>query len=278
AAALRHLGECAQCASAAGDDLLSEATRVRESLAAEALEPPQHLAEEELFGWVDGVLDPASRRMVEAHLEECDLCRDDVADLQRLRRRPKPRRSWLWAAAAAAILIVAFLLLRPHREQRTPPIVRSPAPTPRTQPQSPQPYAKPEWSALVAGAAASGHLQHRHDLAWLRGREEILRGEAERPGGRFDPSGVVVDDPRPELSWPRVEGAGYVASIFDGDELVARSAALKRERWTPPRPLRRGRIYTWQIDASSPRGAQLLPAPPAPPARFLLLGQREHDE
>jgi hypothetical protein len=48
-----------------------------------------HLTAEEIAGYLDAVVDSASRRRIEAHLVRCDYCLDEVlAVLQHLRRGP----------------------------------------------------------------------------------------------------------------------------------------------------------------------------------------------
>jgi len=51
-----------------------------------------HLAERDLAGYLDGAMDPAGRRRIEAHLVRCDACLDElVSALLQLRRRVPPR-------------------------------------------------------------------------------------------------------------------------------------------------------------------------------------------
>ena len=283
--ALRHLGDCPECRALAGP--AAGAARVQEILAAEAAEPPQHLTFEELAAWVDGTADEDARRIAGEHLAECDLCRDEAADLERLRDSMAPRRRWIWYAAAAAAAIVALLLLTVVRWPKQPPgqpvpIVREtappPPPAPERTPPAPPTYARAEWAQLVAGALAKGRLPFPAYLAILRGGPERMRGETPDPATDLDPAGIVIDDTRPRLSWPSRAGATYVVSIFDGQQEVAHSDPLTARTWIPPRALPRGRTYTWQVEAKTGAGVEVLPAPPAPPARFRIISARDHDE
>jgi hypothetical protein len=80
--------------------------------------------DEELAGWkmelLYGEADAATRARVEAHLDECGACREEMASLRRLRSRlgawtldqgepsrtaRSPRRLPAWLAAAAALLV-----------------------------------------------------------------------------------------------------------------------------------------------------------------------------
>jgi hypothetical protein len=199
-----------------------------------------------------------------------------------------PRRKWLWVAAAvAAAIAIAFLVTLVRWPtappgQRTP-VVRKPAPPPpRRAPErvapAPPAYARAEWAQLVAGVLAAGQLPFPSDLAILRGGLEPVRGEAPGPTTTLVPAGIVIDETRPAFSWPPRAGATYVVSIFDGDREVAHSEPLTTRAWTPPRALPRGRTYTWQVEAKTAGGIEVLPAPPAPPARFRIVGAGEHAE
>ncbi len=258
--------------------------RMQRLLADEAGEPPRHLTYDDLAAWVDG----ERRSEVEEHLAECDLCRDEAADLARLREAMKPRRNWTWyalAAAAVLALVVALALLRrPHPPTQPPPIVRetppSPAPKPPERITPPAPaYARAEWAQLVASALASGRLPYPADLALLRGGREAVRGEDEDDPVRLRPRGVVIDDVRPVFSWPPTPGASFVVSIFERDREVAHSELLTASRWTPPEPLARGRTYIWQVEVKSDGTTiEVLPAPPSRPARFRIASAADHDE
>lgn len=259
--------------------------RVQQILADEATEPPRHLTYDELAAWVDGTERSAA---AEEHLAECDVCSAEVADLERLRESMEPRRNWIWyalaAAAALAVVIALTVIRRPQRPSEPPPVVRDetapqPAPKPpeRVVPQPPA-YARAEWAQLVASALASGRLSYPSDLAILRGGTEHVRGGNEGEPVTPEPTGVVVDETRPELRWPATAGATYGVSIFDGDKEVAHSEPLTARRWRPPQPLARGRTYTWQVEVRSNGTTTVLPAPPAPPARFRIASERDHDE
>jgi hypothetical protein len=54
--------------------------------------------------------------------------------------------------------------------------------------------------------------------------------------------------------------------------VVTQSDPLTTTEWTPPRSLRRGASYTWQVTARVGEEEVASPVPPAPEARFLVLG------
>lgn len=83
----------------------------------------QHVHDLELAAFVDGGLDPVSRRRVEAHLLACEVCRAVVAEAGAFvepARAARPRRRTLFAAgtlaAAAAIALLTVVLGRPSLE------------------------------------------------------------------------------------------------------------------------------------------------------------------
>jgi hypothetical protein len=287
-AALRHIGECAECrllASPAVDD----AERVRAAL--EQPDDHRHLDfDTEIVPFVDDTAEVATRELVEEHMEECALCRREVNELLSVRRetgRPSRSRVWRMLAVAAAIVavvaaLIAFLLSRPEpapamrREQ-----VRSPGPVQTPEPQpvppriapSPLRYERAEWQALVDGALSRAALPVSATIASIAMRRQTMRG----PGGEDDtglsPVGVVVEADRPAFSWPAVEGAAYVVSVYEEDEEVANSGAIERPSWKPAQRLRRGRTYVWQVKVRQGDRISILPSPPVPQAMFHILGE-----
>lgn len=240
---------------------------LREALSGD---PPRHLAYDELAAIVDGVIPAAEQQ---AHLQECETCRAELNDLRPLARRPPRRRWWLAAAAAAAVLmaILAVLLLRREPPGKAP-IVQ----TTTTGPQ--QPVIRAEWHKLVDDTLAAGRLPFPPFMAVLHDSGQTFRGEGPAGSQKLAPSGVAVETQRPTLSWPRVDGATYVASIFEDEAMIVQSEPSPAPSWTPPRPLRRGQTYTWQVEATRGGETTVLPAPPAPPARFHVVGAAEQED
>lgn len=138
----------------------------------------------------------------------------------------------------------------------------------------------PEDERAVALALSTGRVEVPAGLEELSRRDGSLMGQT--PAGRsFEiegPAGVVVRAARPAFSWKPVEGAdSYVVTVYKaGYEEVARSPRLTANTWTPAQPLARGGLYSWEVAAfgGGQRIAQA-PAPPAPEARFRILGERE---
>lgn len=132
-----------------------------------------------------------------------------------------------------------------------------------------------EVRALVGRALASGRLE-TPDFSGLGGRPigDPGVGPESRAFELSEPIGIVVESAVPRLRWQAAPGASrYVVSLFDEDlEPLAVSPPLTAPEWTPTTPLARGRIYVWQV-AAQVRGTRIVaPRPPAPDARFEVLG------
>jgi hypothetical protein len=91
------------------------------------------------------------------------------------------------------------------------------------------------------------------------------------------PSGVVIESTRPRFEW-KAPNVSSTVTIFSGDREIARSTPTTAGRWTPSRDLTRGLTYTWEVQFEKDGELQILPAPPAPPARFHVLDATTHDE
>lgn len=274
---LRHLGECAECAARAGE--LDVPRTLLDGDPGEHLDP-----EMQLIPYVDGELDAADREIVESHLDDCGMCRAEADDLRRLRQsmqQPRGRRWPVFAAAAAAAAVV--LLLTVYRAPDEPAV--TPAPRPRITAPAPLPPAIPadtvaatpsprpaRWQSLIEQTVKRGRLPWPSFIGELAGTGDVFRGTTEDgPSAALSPSGVVVPETRPRFSWAAREGATYVVSVFRGEEEVARSEALTTSQWTPPRPLRHGATYVWQVALTAGGETIILPAPPAPPATFRVV-------
>ena len=223
-----------------------------------------------LFRYADGTLDRQQRVEVDAHVEHCARCREDLADAVAAQRSVERRRrppAWLIAAALAAI-VVAAALLRPRRE-------------PAVAPSAPSVPA--EWRALVQQARAQRRIDAPPAVRALQIERDILRDHpAPAVAGTFAPSGTVIETRQPDLHWPAKNNAAYRVRIFEKEKEVASSPLLHENRWTPPRPLDRGATYVWQVEirgsgsgsGRSSGGTTILPAPPDPPALFTVLDAR----
>jgi hypothetical protein len=281
-----HLGECADCAMLSADELETELEALHAPIDDEG---PWHPDASDITAFADGTAGEAEREIVSSHLEDCALCRQDVADLTSLRASRPRRRSWyVPAAVAASLAAVVFLAVQRSETPRevvrhspAPVATHRPSPVPATTstsapapPPSPR-YANAEWDRLVRVAIESGRLPIARGLDVS---PDTLRGSAGDASPKIAPANVVLDETRPRFSWPARADATYVVSIFEGDRRVRQSEPLTRTHWTPPQPLVRGRTYLWQVQVTRDRETEIIPAPPTPPATFHIVSRRDHEE
>lgn len=282
AGVLRHLGECDVCRGAVAADIDSEVLEVRDGLWSDPADAVHLDAESQIIPYVDGALSAAEASIVESHIEDCPSCRAEVEDLVAFSRtqRRTPARWAIPASVAAGLAVAATLLLT--RDDTTPQrpvtVTTSTAkPAPRVNPPAQRPaYENPEWEQLVRETLSTGRLPFPRDLATLRGIDDTFRGTGDAPRAELWPYGVVIDDVRPVFTWPARAGATYIVTLFDGDEQIARSDALPVARWTPPRDLRRGRTYEWQVRVEAAGESTILPRAPAPAAMFRVVSEDDH--
>jgi hypothetical protein len=286
-AALRHIGGCPECASAAMP-LASTLQTIRE-LTTDASGDTHLDPEIDMFPYVENRLHPADREVVESHLDECAMCRAEIDDLRSTAqpRRRSSRARLLIATAAAAVVGVALFMRVPERTPAAssgPPALTPPASSqgPPTvvpaQAAPPTRYASNRWEQLVSAAVQQARLPRAPVLARLNPPEDLLRGDPAPAEGALAPAGVVIEETRPRFSWPDHSGATYVVSVFDQATEIASSDPLIAPAWRPPRPLPEGRIYVWQVAVAAGGSSFVLPAPPAPPAMFRIISVAEREE
>jgi anti-sigma factor RsiW len=289
-----HLQSCSACTAAARSHPAVARSAAGLTALLDDTEHPD--VDSTLTSYVDARLPPSERAAVESHLATCARCREDVADLRALAatlKRPR-RRVGLWAAAAAAALCLAILgAATLGRRSATvkwngglqsagglkpvaPPIAA--ADPPATVTASITTYARSEWTDAVNAALQRGAIAMPAALADLQLPADDLRGAGEESVARLEPAAAILDETRPLFQWPAAEEATYVLSVFDGNELVAESGVLSTNRWSPERPLARGRRYHWEVEIRRASGRTILPAPPAPPALFRILDPEAHQE
>jgi len=193
------------------------------------------------------------------------------------------RRVVLWAGAAAAAAVIAFLFVIPRPREPRP----APAPIVRVAPPAVVPSAtvvphsqprRPEWDALLEETRATGRLPFPADIRELA-TPDMFRGEPSAAAvSAMWPVATAIDEERPELRWPDVDGARFVVVLTSGGNELARSGSLTTSLWRVPIALRRGQLVRWQVRAERGETTLILPAPPAPPAIFRLISDEEHQE
>lgn len=70
-----------------------------------------HLSPEEVAAWVDRTIGRELKERLEAHLADCDLCREEVTTVQRTVSALRPRGQWFRRSILpiAAMLVLVFL-------------------------------------------------------------------------------------------------------------------------------------------------------------------------
>jgi hypothetical protein len=188
-------------------------------------------------------------------------------------RLSAPKNTWKYlvvtAASIAAMLIVAILVRKP--EQPNPTEVASvPSASPRAAGLS------NEEQALVAAASATGRVDVPATVRALAGSVGQLLGSSRSSAAMqpMTPSGTLVANGTPQLSWKPVAGAvSYRVAVFDENfrELTS-SGSITSTSWTPSRPLPVNATIAWQVTAHLSNGSDVLaPAPPQPEARFSVV-------
>jgi anti-sigma factor RsiW len=138
--------------------------------------------------------------------------------------------------------------------------------------------ATPEMTQLVADALTKGAVPPSAAAAGLGGRELTLMGRTRRASetrlAPLSPIATLVRSAQPVFRWsPHAGARSYVVTIYGPDfEQVMASPTLTETTWTPAAPLKPGVTYQWQVMADTPEGAVRAPAPPAPDARFRVIG------
>lgn len=141
----------------------------------------------------------------------------------------------------------------------------------------------PSEREAIRDALLTGSVRASSELAGLGQRaDETLMGGA--PGstaafGLQSPVGVVVRSDTPTFRWNALDGATrYTVKVFDsGFNKVMESGAISRTEWTAPRALPRGAVYAWQVTATVEGKEIQAPLPPAPEARFRILGRAQEE-
>jgi hypothetical protein len=132
--------------------------------------------------------------------------------------------------------------------------------------------------SAVAHALATGRLDMTPQIDALASSASVLRGTRTNatapPALRLvKPLATAVRTTRPTFEWTAVPGAiSYRVRIADAAlNPVVESPPSTTTSWTPEAALPSGRILMWQVEAQTPQGAIVAPAPPASEARILVL-------
>jgi hypothetical protein len=130
---------------------------------------------------------------------------------------------------------------------------------------------------LIHETLSAGIFKKPAVLDDLKGVRGALKGNKDS-GSNFQllsPPKTVIAEDRPTFRWTPLEGASsYQVQIGDprGNE-SADSGQLSpgRTNWTPPKPLKRGIVYTWIVIATVGGEEITSPSPSAPEMRFKVI-------
>ncbi len=252
----------------------SEVDAMRRVLIESADEPPEHVISEAAVAYVDGAVDGVDAEVIESHLDECRLCREDVDDLLELRRLLRRRRFRQWIAAAAVVpaAAAAWTWFAATRHQPGQAAVRA-----AIAHLDERRYENADWRELVSTALVSHRLPEAAIAATVRGPGGAFREPVTLTRAALDPAGVVIDSVYPHFRWPGTAKAMYRLTIVSGDDIVATIGPLAEAGWQCDRPLVRNRTYTWQVEVRAPGGSsRILPTTADPPAMFHIISEVEH--
>ena len=264
----RHISQCADCRERmkAGRSLASWAERLGDA------PHEEHLSYEQVVAKVEGRVAEREAFAIQAHLSHCSACREEVGDLARFRNQLEEPKGgdWRWilaATMAAAAMIVLALIPWLGRGLQSPGL-QLPA----------------TWSAadkvLVEEALTRHELPAGSVPADVTSQTRKLLGPSEPdPFTVVSPISAVLESDRPTFRWtPWEPEATYRVQVYDAAfHRVMQSPVLNTTTWTADQPLQRGKVYEWQISASSAnrsggnRSEIMVPAPPAKDAKFRVL-------
>jgi hypothetical protein len=127
----------------------------------------------------------------------------------------------------------------------------------------------------IQTALQTGRIERSSALAQLADRQSTLLGESGNglPFRLIGPLGQVVRSEQPTFRWRALEGAqSYTVIVTDADlNEVATSPPLNSTEWRISKPLREGRIYSWQVTAQKDGVKITSPVLPAPQAKFKVI-------
>ncbi len=272
---------------------------------------PTHLEYEQLEAYVDNDADEVDREIVDSHVELCRMCREELRDLQKFRGSLEAREiaphvgqqgsvepltlhasagdqemptfasadesaargfteatrepaTHFWrhpgylagfASAVAIVIVIAWIVPTRHSVAKLPNAEQT--------------------TGSAIGPESQQELQTPAQLSALIGKTGTLLGNSAQgePFLLLTPVGTFVEDERPTFRWRPLAGASsYEITVFDAElNEVAASPALSGTDWKSSAQLERGKVYLWQVAATTDGEQVVAPVPPAPEAKFEVL-------
>lgn len=127
----------------------------------------------------------------------------------------------------------------------------------------------------IQAALQTGKLEYTSALAQVNSRPGNQRGESVDglPFRLIGPVGQMVRSQQPTFRWHALDGAeSYTVTVTDTDlNVIAISPPLSTSEWRISKPLKEGRIYSWQVTALKDGVRITSPVLPAPQAKFKVI-------
>ena len=278
-----HLAECAACRAMVSEPVTRLAIRMLRAEFSSA-----HLTEAQLDDYAAHRPLPADLMQ---HLDLCDACRRDAADLRQFAcetdasadgKTPVPVRRTVpvWVRPlAAAVAFVALGLgawFAMHRSGG--------GEKPSATPQETVAFNIPaQYRSEVQAAIDSGNLQIPASITGMTAGPIQLRSlpasQVKEPAFHLvSPLATAVVEDTPVFRWTPIQdsGATFTVSVYDDQfHAVAEGVSADGTEWHPDKPLARGAIYRWEVRAVKGKHVDRAPAPTEPEARFAVLGAAE---
>jgi hypothetical protein len=242
-----------------------------------------HVSDDDLHAYVGGRMGGARQAEIEAHLASCASCAGETRDLQGfLRDAYPPRRTvgkfWYAGLAAAAVLMVIAVPWALRGLRSSPLMVLNDGAATITVDRSGRIGLFAELSLAEAAQVREALLDHRivvppSVVALARSNGQLRGDAAEARFHAVAPQATAVLSDRPVFRWtPLGANAAYVVTLQDQTTGATFSGPpVQGTEWIPVEPLTRGDTYVWQVQASIGKQVLIAPAPPEPPATFIVL-------
>ncbi|MEQ1607116.1 MAG: hypothetical protein ABL999_19805 [Pyrinomonadaceae bacterium] len=287
-----HLENCDECKRRIDDmfptAVADELTTLLDDGAIDTL-PEFHLNYEDHFRpYIEEIIGPVEKELIEGHAETCLSCREDLRDIVSFHRELKQESelkdlargsmianlsAWLFTSsrrlllvAFAASLVVSIgsvlLYLINSRVETTVQNIGD-----EVQPENPAagpPIVTPPTEHSRASELTIPKNDEEPEVAKLTLPSVLRELRVESVGtlrGNDDsiaqkitviaPNGLVIRSSSPVLRWRRVANEqSYDVAIFDAnDNRIAKADSIKANSWRVP-VLAKGRVYRWQVSAN----------------------------
>lgn len=141
----------------------------------------------------------------------------------------------------------------------------------------------PQYEGKIKAALTAQTVEISPDIKTLKSAGGILMGNADGgvPFALSNPIGKIIQTARPQFRWqPLKDAESYTVNIYDENfNKIAASEPLRNNQWTIDTPLKRGKIYQWQVTAALKTGEEIKsPIRPAPDAKFKVLDAAKANE